>query len=69
MQVPVVVRTSNMKISRRRLPDYVKTLHQRACRTCSTINFPQSTNQIMICDVVVAVASSSNLKLLVALVI
>ena len=38
-------------------------------RTCSTINFPHSTNQIMICDVVVAVASSSNRKLLVTLVI
>jgi len=25
-----VVRTSNMKISRRRLGDYVKTLHQKA---------------------------------------
>ena len=35
----VAVRTSNMKISRRRLADYVKTLHQKACRTCSTIIF------------------------------
>ena len=36
---PVAVRTSNMKISRRRLADYVKTLHKKACRTCSTIIF------------------------------
>ena len=33
--------------SRRRLPDYVKTLHQKACRTCSTITFPHRTNQII----------------------
>ena len=26
-----------MNISRRRLTNYIKTLHQRACRTCSTI--------------------------------
>ena len=43
----VVVRTSNMKISRRRLADYVQTLHQKACRTCSTIIFLHSTNQII----------------------
>ena len=36
-----------MKISRRRLADYVKTLHQKACRTCSTIIFLHSTNQII----------------------
>ena len=36
-----------MKISRRRLVDFVKTLHQKACRTCSTIIFPHSTNQII----------------------
>ena len=29
----------NMKIQHRRLADYVKKLHQRACRTCSTIIF------------------------------
>ena len=28
------------------LADYVKTLHQKACRTCSTIIFLHSTNQI-----------------------
>ena len=36
-----------MKISRRRLADYVKTMHQKACRTCSTIIFLHSTNQII----------------------
>ena len=40
----VVVTTSNMKISRRRLADYVKTLHQKAC---CTIIFLHSTNQII----------------------
>ena len=47
LRAPVVVRTSNMKISRRRLADYVKTLHQKACRTCSTIIFLHSTNGII----------------------
>ena len=41
--VRVVVRTSNMKISRHRLADYVKTMHQKACRT---IIFPLLSNQI-----------------------
>ena len=47
LQARVVVKTSNMKISRRRLPDYVKTLHQKACRTCSAIIFLHSTNQVI----------------------
>ena len=34
-----VVITSNLTISRRRLADLVKKLHQRACCTCSTIIF------------------------------
>ena len=34
------------EISRRRLVDYVKTLHQKACCTCSIIIFLHSTNQI-----------------------
>ena len=34
-------------ISRRRLADYDKTLHQKACRTCSTKIFLHSTNQII----------------------
>mgnify|MGYP000223535038 CR=1 FL=1 len=41
----VVVRTSKMKISRHCLVDYVKTLHQKACGTCSTIIFLHLTNQ------------------------
>ena len=41
----VVARTSKMNISRRCLADYVKTLHQKACRTCSTITFIHSINQ------------------------
>ena len=44
LRARVVVRTSNMKISGRRLAVYVKKLHQKACRT--TI-FPLSTNQII----------------------
>ena len=47
LRARVVVRTSNLKISRRRLAEYVKTLHQKACRTCSTIIFLHSTNQII----------------------
>ena len=55
-----------MKISRRRLADFVKTLHQKACRTCSTIIFlPKKNNRSaravegqpiksLICGVVVA---------------
>ena len=37
---------SNMKISRRHLADCVKKLHQKACRTCSTIILLHSANQI-----------------------
>ena len=40
-----VDRTSKIKISRRRLIEYVENFHQKACRTCSTIIFPRSTNQ------------------------
>ena len=40
----VVVRTPKMKISRRYFADYVIKLHQKACRTWSTIIFPHSTN-------------------------
>ena len=42
-----LLKLPNVKISRRRLADYVKTLHQKACRTCSTIIFLHSTNQII----------------------
>ena len=47
--------TSNMKVSRRRLADNVKTLHQKACRTCTTISFLHSTSYSLICGVVVDV--------------
>ena len=47
LRARVVVNTSNVKISRCRLADYVKTLHQKACRTCSTIIFLHPTNQII----------------------
>ena len=47
LRARVAVRTSKMKISRRHLPDYVKNFHQKACRTCSTIIFPRSTNQFI----------------------
>ena len=43
----VVVRTSNMKISRRHLADYVNKSRQKTCRTCSTLIFPRSANQII----------------------
>ena len=33
VQARVVIRTSNVKISRHRLAEYVKALHQKACRT------------------------------------
>ena len=56
LRARVVVRTSNMKISRRRLSDYVKTLHPKACCTYSTNIFLHSTNQIIDCGVVVDVA-------------
>ena len=53
----VVVRTSYMKISRRYLTDYVKTLHQKACRTSSKILFLLiQPIKSFICGVVVAVA-------------
>ena len=44
----VVIKTLNLEISRRRLADNVKELYQSACRTCSTIIFPHSTNQIIV---------------------
>ena len=47
LRARVVVRTSKMKISCRRAADYVKKLHQKACRTCSTIIFPRLTNEII----------------------
>ena len=46
--VHVVVKTANLEISRCHLADYVKELNKSACRTCSTIIFPYSTNQIIV---------------------
>ena len=46
--VRVVVKTLNLEITRCHLADYVKELHLSACRTCSTIIFPHSTNQIIV---------------------
>ena len=43
----IVVRPSIMKFSSGRLADYIRTLLQKACRTCSTIIFAHSTNQII----------------------
>ena len=44
----VMARTSNMKTSCRALADQLRhRLHKKTCRTCSTITFPHSTNQIM----------------------
>ena len=42
-------KTSNKKNSRRRhgLADYVSEMYLSACRTCSTIIFPHSTNHII----------------------
>jgi len=48
----VVVKT----ISRCHLANKVKELYSSACRTCSTIIFPHSTNQIIFSGFVVAVA-------------
>ena len=56
LRARVVVRTENMKISRRYLADYARKLHQSACRTCSTIFFLTQPIKSLICDVVVAVA-------------
>ena len=47
MWARVLVRTSSIKISRRHLADFVKKLHQSACRSCSTIIFHHSINHII----------------------
>ena len=59
LRARVVVRISKMKISRRRLPGYVKTLHHKACRTCSTarIFFSIQPIKLLIFGVVVDVAA------------
>ena len=53
LRARVVVRTSNIKISRRCLADYVKKLHQKACDTWCKMIFPHSKkNFIDLCTVV-----------------
>ena len=47
LRFSVVVRTLNMKISRRRLADYVKKLHHEAYSTWNAIIFTHSTNQVI----------------------
>ena len=42
------------------LADYVRKLHQKACRTYRTIIFRYSSNEIIDCALVVAVAVVSN---------
>ena len=51
-----VVRTSNLKISRLRLADYLKKMLQRARRMCCMIICSIQTIILLICGVVVAVA-------------
>ena len=46
--VHVIVKTLNLEISRFHLADYVKELYESACRTCNTITFYHSTNQIIV---------------------
>ena len=43
----VVVRNLKLKIWGLHLVDYVKNVHQKACRTCSAIILPHLTNQII----------------------
>ena len=54
--VHVVVKTLTSEISRCHLADYVIELYLSACRTCSTIIFPHSTNQIIVFCLGVVVA-------------
>ena len=46
--IHVVIKTLNLEISRCHLARYVTELYKNACRTCSTIIFPHSTNQIIV---------------------
>ena len=48
LSVDVVVKTLNLEISRCHLVDYVHEFYLSACRTCSTIIFPHSTNHIIV---------------------
>ena len=55
LRAPVVVRISNMKISLRRLADYVKRLQKRAARAARLSFFIQPIKSLM-CGVVIDVA-------------
>ena len=58
LRARVVVRTSNMKISSRRLVDYVKTLHhKRAARAARLFFFIHEPIKSLISGVVVDVAA------------
>ena len=46
--VHVVVETFSLEMSRCHLADFVRALCKSACRTCSTIIFAHSTNQIIV---------------------
>ena len=56
LRARVVVSTSNIKILRRRLADYVKTLHQKACPRAARLFFFLQPIKALICGVVVDVA-------------
>ena len=47
LRARILIRTSNMKYSRRYLAAYVRKLHRKACCTCNTIIFPHSTDQVI----------------------
>lgn len=53
VEARLVIRTSNMKIPRRHLADYVIKLHQKACPACSTIIFSLQPIKRFISSVVV----------------
>ena len=60
VEARLVIRTSNMKIPRRHLADYVIKLHQKACPACSTIIFSlQPIKQFISSVVVLAVTPFS----------
>ena len=54
-QACVVVRTSNMKISRRRLADYVKKLHQKRAARVARLFFHIQPIKSLVCGVDVGV--------------
>jgi len=58
----VIIRTSNIKISRRRLADYVKTLHKKRAARAARLFFFIQPIKSLICGVVLTLLPS-NLKL------